>query len=221
MNEIHKMKLREASSSIAKSSIKPIFRRFSEQFIFLPSFMIFIQTVVLAIIYNSFPIGWRLPIYPIYDPVEQHRLEIRNFVIHIYLPIVLICSILISLGLLLNLNKRFVRFGNSTRISDEKISKRKIIVKERGERFQIQNDLRTVPYKPRFRLIYIPIAVFFFYTAILTSLTNGSGFNSETTFNFVIQQYIPIVLLCWSSFMVILMVTHLRRKLSGIKINNS
>ena len=182
--------------------------------------MIFIQTITLVLIINSTPSG--LWLAALFDPKlvwENHRLQILNYVIQIYLPIILICSILIIIGLLLNLSKRvLIKLGYSRQISDNEISKRKIIVKERGLTYLLQNNSTTVPYKPRFKLIHIPIVVFFIYTGILTIIGNSSGFNSEKTFYFIIQNYIPAILLCWIAFAVILLVTHLRKKLRNVDI---
>ncbi|MBY8990384.1 MAG: hypothetical protein KGD58_06485 [Candidatus Lokiarchaeota archaeon] len=213
------MKIREAYSNIAKSSIKPILVRLSEHLVFLPSFLIFIQTVTLVIILNSVPDYPRLAIWGNPDLlIEHHRLKIQNFIIQIYLPIVVISIILISIGLFLNMYKRFIKLGQSRQISDNEISKRKIIIKQRGVKYLIQNDLTTVPYKPRFRLIHFPIIVFIIFTGILASISNESGFNSNKTFNFIIQNYIPVVILCWIAFSVLFLITNLRKKLSNVNI---
>lgn len=221
MNEIYKMKIKESKASIAKSSIKPIFQKISERLIFLPSFMIFVQTLTLVLIINYTPS--RFWIAPIFDPrlFEEHRrLQILNFIIHVYLPIIIICSILISIGFILNLSKRVIfRLEYSKQISDKDISKRKIIIKQGGSSYVIQNDLTTVPYKPRFRLIHFPIIVFIIFTGILASISNESGFNSNKTFNFIIQNYIPVVILCWIAFSVLFLITNLRKKLSNVNIN--
>ena len=196
MGESYNKKIGEAYSSIAKSSIKPILLRVSENLIFLPSFLIFTLTLTLILLPDAFSFQ-RLVEIEIPDP------SIQNFIIHIYLPILITNFILIIIGLILNLNKRLIiKLG---------YSKRDITKRSLNSEYQIHNTS-----KRHFKVIHLPIAVFITYTGILTIISNS--LNSDKIFNFVIQNYMPVVILCWIAFMVLFLVSSLRKKLRNVEI---
>jgi len=198
MGESYNKKIGEAYSSIAKSSIKPILLRVSENLIFLPSFLIFTLTLTLILLPDAFSFQ-RLAILGVEIPDPS----IQNFIIHIYLPILITNFILIIIGLILNLNKRLIiKLG---------YSKRDITKRSLNSEYQIHNTS-----KRHFKVIHLPIAVFITYTGILTIISNS--LNSDKIFNFVIQNYIPVVILCWIAFMVLFLVSSLRKKLRNVEI---
>jgi hypothetical protein len=220
MNEIYKVKLREANSSIARSSIKPIISRISERLVFLPGFLIFIQSITLLFILNSFSFNSVWP--AIFDRdyfIKDRLLQIQNYITHIYFPIVVICFVLISIGLIINLNKRCVNKLNVPQqyfINDT--SKRRLVLKYKERGYLFERSSTHSPSKLRFNIKHVPIVVFLLFTIILFITTNTLGFDSDITLNFIIHNYVPVVIICWITDTLLFMISHLRKKLKDIKI---
>ncbi|MFX1323439.1 MAG: hypothetical protein ACFE8N_00670 [Promethearchaeota archaeon] len=202
------IKYRELSSSVLRSSVKPILRKTIEGLVIYPAFLIFIFTI------SVFLVPFFIPNLAILRPDLYdwyHSLRVQ-FIQGVYIPIVISCFCLIIIGVILNLSKNLlIKIGYITQIHD--ISKRKFTNEVLTDNF-FHNLVIKIKYN--FKIYYLLIFILLIYTGMLISV-NSRG-DTETIIKFVSGAYIPVVILCWIVLMINFLIKNLQKKLKEIKI---
>ncbi|MFW9823435.1 MAG: hypothetical protein ACFFE4_10895 [Candidatus Thorarchaeota archaeon] len=196
------IKYRELSSSVLRSSVKPILRKTIEGLVIYPAFLIFISTISVFLVW---------PPYPFYPYDWYHSLRVQ-FIQGVYIPIVITCFCLIVIGVILNLSKNLlIKMGYIPQIHD--INKRKFTNEALTDNFFL-NLIIKIRYN--FKITYLLIVILLIDTGMLISVNIGG--DTETIIKFVSGAYIPVVILCWIALMINILIKNLQKKLKEIKI---